>query len=374
VTRSSSLARALAVVVAIVGLVACGGGGKAAKKIAKPVLPPADPAAVREFDAALRVHSLGGPEADDRARARLERAVAIDRRLWEAWHDLGALRFAAGDDDGALEAFDAALAINPASTPTLLARAEARRRTGQQAGAEADYRQALAQDPQAPRPYARTASLLREQGNHEGALAVLREALRLIGATSEIYLELGMVYLGQGRGELAELVLNRAAGLDAKNPAVYNAMALVLLARGRDQEAFERFYQAAALDPSFHDARFNVASVLIDSGDYGRAKEELDKVVAAAPDDLAAKVALGVAQRGVGQLDAARATWESVVAQAGRSSVVRGDALYDLAVLAADFVRDDAKAIAAYDRYLREAPGNHPRRKAAEERRKELGQ
>ena len=100
----------------------------------------------------------------------------------------------------------------------------------------------------------------------------------------------------------------------------------------------------------FLDARYNVASVLLDSGDYARAQEELEKVLAGAPTDLAARVALGVALRGRGQLDRARAAWVDVVERAPRRSAARADALFAIAVLEADFVRDEKKAVAALDR------------------------
>src|SRR5690606_17126921 len=206
------------------------------------------------------------------------------------------------------------------------------------------------------------------------ALDVLRQALRTVGAAGPVYVELGLVYLAQGRDELAELVLTKAAALDDKDPAIYNALALVAMARGRDQEAFERFDRATALDPDFLDARFNVASVLIDAGDYGRARSELEAVVAKRPDDLGAKIALGVAFRGLGDHARARSIWQDVVKAAPRRSAVRGDALFNLAVLEMDFVMDEKKAIAALDRFLQESPRKHPRRKEAAERRKELGQ
>ena len=50
--------------------------------------------------------------------------------MWEAWHNLGAVRFADGDDDAAVSAFGKALALNPAHRPSLLGRAEAHRRAG----------------------------------------------------------------------------------------------------------------------------------------------------------------------------------------------------------------------------------------------------
>ncbi len=367
---------ALLVLAVLVG--ACGGrsavtsGGKVV--VQTPVLPPADPEAVRELEAALRVLRDGGPTANQRAETHLRSAVRRDPRLWEAWHNLGAVLFSAGDDEGAADGFGRALAINPADTPALAARAEALRRSGNLAAARADYEQVLRREPESVSARARTASLLREMGAFDDAQSVLREALRLVGGSSPIYLELGLVYLAQNRLELAELVLSKAATLDPRNPAIQNALALVSMKRHRDQEAFERFDRASALDPDFLDARFNVASVLIDAGDYARARSELEAVVAKRPGDMSAMISLGVAHRGLGDHKRARELWSNVVNAAPRRSGVRADALFNLATLEMDFVMDEKSSAAALDRFLQESPRNHPKRKEAEERRKELGQ
>ena len=371
-----SVGLALVLVSPIAMSAACSGSvsSKSGGKVAAPVLPPADPEAVRSFQAGLRALKLGGPEAAERAIPRFRDAVARDGQLWEAWHALGVTYFTGGDDDAAIEAFSKAIAVNPAHAPSLFGRAEAYRRSDQPKEAREDYQRALKQSPEDSSAYARAASLLRETGDLEDALDILRESLRLTRATPEVYVELGLVYLAQGRDELAELVLSKAIALYDKNPSIHNAMALVALARGRDQEAFNRFDHASSLDPTFLDARFNVASVLIDAGDYQRAQEQLQVVVTKRPTDFGASVALGVAHRGLGNFDRARAIWEDVVKGAPRRSAVRSNALYNLAVLEMDFAMDEAKAKAALDRYLQQAGGKHPKRAEAEERRKELGQ
>ena len=345
----------------------CGGRGSAGTRpaaVSAPKLAPANPEAVREFDIAMgalrRGSDLGGPEGNRRAEAHLRSAVKRDPRLWEAWHNLGAVLYRRGDDEGAAEAFSRALALRPAHLPALAARA--------------DYESALRTAPGNPAMRARAASLLREMGRAGDAEDVLREGLRRSGGSSPIYLELGLVYLAQHKNQLAELILSKAAALDAKNPAIYNALALVSMERHRDQEAFERWDRATALDPGFLDARFNMASVLIDAGDYARARTELDAVLTARPDDLGAMVALGIAHRGLGDHKKARSLWSDVVNRAPPRASIRGDALFNLARLEMDFVMDEKSSRAALDRFLQESPANHPKRKEAEERRKELGQ
>ena len=373
--------RALLLCLGVAGLGACGHstgrtvgtGGRTAQHKRDPI----NPKAQKEFDAAMRAVRLGGPEAAETARARLKAAVEADGSLWEAWHDLGVLAYKEGDDDDAITAFGKALAINKTHTPTLLARAEANRRAGHKKDARADYETALKtteeDDPNRRDAAARLASLLRDTGDYDDAVDVLRETVRVAGTSAKIYTELGLIYIAQKRLELAQLVLVKALELDGKDPAIFNALATLALRQGKAQEAFERFDQAASLDASYLDARFNKASVLLDAGDYARAKAELAAVVEKRPDDFQAQVSLGVAHRGLKEFAEAKKVWQRVVKEAPKRSTSRGDAMFDLAILELDFMEDPAGGKADLERYLQEAPSSHAKRQAAEEKRKELG-
>ncbi len=341
--------------------------------VAAPRLKPVHNDALREFDGGLRALKLGGPEADERAAERFEAAVKDDPTLWEAWHDLGVIYGREGDDDASADAFGRALAVNGASTPSLLGRAEANRRLRRWESARKDYETVLERDPKDTATLLRLASLLREMGELQGALDTVREGLRAGAAdrtlSSKAYVELGLLYLAGGKQELAEFVLLKAADLDKASPVAWNALALLSLARGNDQEAFERFDRATSLDPTFRDARFNKATVLLDAGDYARAADELGEIVKNDDGDIDAQIALGVAFRGMQQYDRAKATWLRVLKTAPKQP----DALFNLAVLSADFTKDENGARDYLARYLQVAPAEHPKRKDAEIRVKELG-
>ena len=361
-------------------LAACGGGR--ARTVDRATTPtgarePINPRAAKEFEGAMRALRVGGPEAQDTAKARFKAALAIDPSLWEAWYDLAVIAYKEGDDDAAIDGFGRALRYKPNHTACLLARAEASRRSGRRKEARADYDAALKtteqDDPNRRDAAARLASLLRDAGEFDEAVDVLRDTVRVSGANARIYTELGLIYIAQKRLDLAQLVLVKAAELDPKDPAIYNAFALLAVRQGKAQEAFERFDQAVSLDPAYLDARFNKAGVLLDAGDYARARTELSTIVEKRADDYAALVALGVAQRGLKDFAEARKTWDRVVRDAPRRSIPRADAMYDLAILALDYMNDPAAGKAALERYLQEAPVSHAKRLAAEEKRKELG-
>ncbi len=362
-------------------LAACGGKPSSTRKPTsdgKPVaLDPVKPEAQREFDAALRLLRRDARDDDGKAQARLEAALEIDGTLWEAWHDLGVIHLAAGAFDDAVAAFGKALGINAGHAPSLLGRAEAQRASGDGKAARGDYQAALAaladDDPLRADGAARLASLLRDDRAYDDAIAVLRDTLRLSGESARVYTELGMVYVAQKRLDLAQLVLAKAGELDAKDPAVANAQALLALARGDAQSAFERFDAATSLDPDYRDARYNKASVLLDAGDYARAKVELEAILSRNKSDDEAIVALGICARGLGKLDEARGLWDDVISSAARRSAVRADALFNRAILKADFMEDVVGGKADLEQYMQDAPKRHHMRQAADDKRKELG-
>jgi tetratricopeptide (TPR) repeat protein len=253
-----------------------------------------------------------------------------------------------------------------------MARAEAHRRAGHKKDARSDYESALKlmaeDDPNRPDTASRLASLLRDAGEYEDAVEILRETVRVSGTNAKIYTELGQIYIAQKRLDLAQLVLVKALELDAKDPAVYNALALLAQKQGKAQEAFQRFDQAVSLDPNYTDARFNKAVVLLDAGDYARAKAELVAIVEkrGGADDHAAQVSLGVAHRGLKELPEAKKVWERVIKEAPRRSTPRADAMWNLALLKIDFMEDPAGGKADLERYLQEAPTSHGKRQDAE--------
>jgi tetratricopeptide (TPR) repeat protein len=368
-----------------IALAACGGaGGK--RQVAgtgpgqKKQRDPIKAEARRDFEAAMRAIRLGGPEANETARARLREALKADPSIWEAWYDLGTIAWREGDDDEAADDFGKALAIDRNHTTILLARAEAYRRAGHKKEARGDYEAALKlmdeDDPGRRDAAARLASLLRDAGDFDDAVEVLRDTVRTSGTNAKIYTELGLIYMAQKRLDLAQLVLAKALELDAKDPSIYNALAQLAQKQGKAQEAFNLFDQAVALDATYIDARFNKASVLLDAGDYARAKVELAAIVEKRPDDYQALVALGVAHRGLKENPQAKKVWTRVVTEAPKHSTARADAMWNLAELGLDYSGEDAAAQAAgkadLERYLQEAPASHSKRQEAENKCKEV--
>ena len=120
--------RALLLFVALA--TACGAAPKITPggKAPKPKLDPVNPAAMKQFESAMRAIRLGGPDASETAKERLKAALEKDSKLWEAHYNLGVIAFRDGEDQAAAESFGRALAINKGDVQTLLARAAVRQK------------------------------------------------------------------------------------------------------------------------------------------------------------------------------------------------------------------------------------------------------
>ena len=101
--------------------------GSAANPIAPVSLPKVSPEAQAAFDDGVRVMKMGRRHYKE-ARKPLEKAVQVDPRLYEAWHDLGVIETALGNFEVANDDFKRAHDIQPGARKTVLAYGESLRR------------------------------------------------------------------------------------------------------------------------------------------------------------------------------------------------------------------------------------------------------
>src|SRR4051812_35600541 len=161
-----------------------------------------------------------------------------------------------GGGGAAAEAFQRALALQPAARTTVIALGEVWGRGGRWADAAALYGERLASGED-PDLRLRRVQALREAGKTTEALDEVRALLAKDSKNAAAFNALGLVYYRMDRLPLAESAFRRAIELDPKSKTtapVWNNLGLVALGRGRDQEAFAAFAQAAELDRGHREA------------------------------------------------------------------------------------------------------------------------
>jgi tetratricopeptide (TPR) repeat protein len=243
------------------------------------------------------------------ACGELERAESIYRSLADstprfapALVNLGRLEWARGDLDGAIERFEQVVTGNPepgslglvARNNLAAALTERYRRSGARLDfdtAERMVQAVLARDSDNQRAYENLARLYYERGRVE----------------DPSYRLLAELVVTQG-----QRVLDRAGQASAE---FENLRGLLSLLADDPARAIRAFQRAVEIDPEHGDAHRNLALVAIRLRDFDRAKRSLDRVLAQ-PEvaaDVEVWLALGVAQRGLGDLDAAAAAYRRAI-------------------------------------------------------------
>ena len=171
-------------------------------------------------------------------------------------HQLRGLALALlGHPERALEAFDAALAINPGYTDALVHRG----------------------------------IVLSDLGRtEEAADALARAAAERDGRL----------------GGLQRPVAGRLANLHSELAEAYADAGLL-------EDAIREYRRALELGPAFHDLRFRLARHMLAAGHYLDARDELERVMAARPEFDDARATLGLARYLAGDADGAREVWRA---------------------------------------------------------------
>ena len=162
----------------------------------------------------MRAIRLGGPEADETARARLRSALKIDGTIWEAWYDLGAIAWQGGRrrrGDRRLRQ-GARDRPQPHVDPARARRGEPPRRPEE--GSAGRLRGRAEDDGRRRSGPARCGRAARVAvARHRRLRRSRRDPARhrrTSGTNAKIYTELGQIYIAQKRLDLAQLVLAKA--------------------------------------------------------------------------------------------------------------------------------------------------------------------
>ncbi len=359
----SAARRALAWLSLSMALGAC---GKSQQKIEAPSLTPANPVALGKMLQGVQAAKDAG--GNERAIGLLEAAVKADAGLWEAHYNLGVLLANKGELAAAERHLATAQGLAPNAEDVAVALSEVRRRSGDRQGAIDALRPFVKENPAAAHAPVALIGALREGGKVGEAIQQGQQVLVRHAGDPRALAELALSYLDQDELDTAELLSQEALKADTKSAIAERTAALIQLKRGDDALAFKHFARASELDPKDTTARLNVATVLLAAGVYDRAAEQFRAALESEPENLAATLGLAAARRGQGKRDdngpylEAEKLLKSVLQREPKNL----SALFNLAVLYGDYLKRPAEAVPLFQRFLDDAPKNHPARPEGE--------
>ncbi len=199
----------------------------------------------------------------------------------QALNNLGYLYMARRLDQEAEEVLRQAVEIDPANRSAWTNLGAARRRLGQKLTAADAFRKAYQLEPQDPDVINNLALAYLDAENWVSAVGLLVEATQRLPANPRLWLNLGQAQLGLGNHE--------------------GAVQSFLTAMRNDPEDAKGFASAAAIQLSRH---------FFARGDHQRALEEAGRAVSWRPQLTDAWVYQGLAQQALGNLEAARTSFE----------------------------------------------------------------
>lgn len=345
---------------------ACGGGAKKNVKVVEKGLPPANPVAVQRM--VEGVSAAKDPKMQARAVALFREAIQIDPNLWEARFDLGVVLASGGDLASAEEELRAANKVAPEREEVAVALAEVRRRRGSNKDAASSLEDFVKEHPTAIDARTLLVTALRDSSQFDKAIAQGREVLVRKPNDATALAELALCHLGKGERDTAQLLVKQALDVNPKNAVALRAQGLIHLSGGDDAAAFASFQKAAHEDPRDTTSRLNMGAVLVRAGAYGRAAEQYRSALTASPDEAAAQIGLAAALRGESEgkpgktIDEARSLYERVLERDPHNAAAN----FNLAVLLADTSKKPLEAKPYFERFLDDAPKDHPARAEAE--------
>lgn len=202
----------------------------------------------------------------------------------------------------------------------------ANQRTGDQVGAERLFRRGLELAPDDPGLRAALGWTLFQLGRPGEAVAEYRRALAVSPDDARTHNNLALALLEIGDLGEAGKHFHQSLAIEPRCE-IYADLGLLQDLLGREDLARESYEKGIALDPTCAAPRMNLASMLLEDGEYEEAALQYRKVIEAKP-TAEAHSGLGFALNQLGRLEEAAAQHEAAVAlDAGIAKVHRNRAL-----------------------------------------------
>lgn len=249
---------------------------------------------------------------DDAALERRFQAVRdADPSFAEADYNLGVLAERQGKREQAFTDYRSALQKKPSLRPAAEGLARLTQASGDIPGAIAQWNDIARAFPDDAGSRAQLAELYRVSGDHDQAQQLARQALIRDPKSVAAYKTMLRSDLDRKHFAMAELVGVRALKLSTTDPDLYVALGDVQMAKGAPDKAAVQYQKALEVRADHQPAHLALARLALKDEDYTAAEKHLSKVVAGGGGTAEVHLNLGVAYRGLGQVDKALVEYEA---------------------------------------------------------------
>jgi len=283
------------------------------------------------------------------------RATVLARRLIRSHHPdakwahnlIGLIRSDEGDDEAAIEEFNAALALDKNFAVARSNLGNTLIRKNDLAGARAQFEAIRRQNPKSVRAAEGFADIAAAEGNRAEAVRLLLEAAELDPQSPRYYSKAGRIEMAAGNAAAAVKLLERALELDPGHLPAFAALGAMYVGND-DYTSAAKIYRAAAdYAPEDADAQASYGRIQAILKEWEGALETYGRAVALEPDSAEYRYEHARALQALGRHEEALAS----LAEALRLDPEYADAYMSIGDSHRSLGRD-AEAIAAYRRFL----------------------
>lgn len=229
----------------------------------------------------------------------LEPACIRDPGNAQAWFLLGACRHATGTLDGALSAFDRAIALDPANLQAAQAAVAVLCDAKRPAEALARCRTLLSRNPDDAQLHFNTGAVCEAVGDYPGALQHYDRALALDSGFIRALQNRGIVLTRLGKAEEAVENNRKFVSLCPMSVDAHYNLAESCLAARRHDEAILAARQALGIDPGHSLSRFDLGLALAAGGRLDEARVELRETLSRNDPAVRRRIGQWAAESGV---------------------------------------------------------------------------
>ncbi|MGD8617702.1 MAG: PEP-CTERM system TPR-repeat protein PrsT [Gammaproteobacteria bacterium] len=205
----------------------------------------------------------------------------------------GAALLGKEDRQGARQAFEAALQLQPEFVPAHLNLAQLELMEGNTAAAEGRYRKALSYDAGNLKALLSLAALSSRDGQVEKTAQWLKQAYEQHPEAIQPGLLLVQHYLQQGETTRALDLAGAVAVAHPRDPSVLRVLAQVQLKAGKGKDALDTLRTLVEVEPDSPEVRYLLAMVQVQQKDTAAARSSLERAIQLQPDYPAAQLLLG---------------------------------------------------------------------------------